>query len=170
MTDEVTCLTCGKVHPLTESELVFGLPDEIFALSKEDRSARCHISDDICALDQQRFFVRGLLPLPVHGRAQVYRVGLWAEISAEVFRRILALWSDPAQSDEPRLPGILANQLPLIEEASAGLPVLIQLTGPKMRPEFYVQSVDHPLHTEQTNGIDEHRALEYSDRSRRPSS
>ena len=170
MSDKVTCSTCGKVHSLADSELVFGLPDEIFALSKEERSSRCCLGDDICALDQQRFFVRGLLPLPVHGRAQAYRIGLWAEISVEVFRRIHALWSDPAQSEEPRLPGILANQLPLNEETSSRLPILIQLTGPKTRPEFYVQRVDHPLYAEQTRGIDEHRALEYSDRTRHTSS
>lgn len=170
MSDEVVCSECGKVHALTHTELVFRLPDEIFALSTEERSARCHISEDICMLDPQRFFVRGLLPLPVEGRAEPYRIGIWAEISPEVYRRIHALWSDPAQSDEPRLPGTLANEVPLNEKKLAGLSLLIQLTGLKTRPEFYVQSVEHPLHAEQTHGIDEHRALAYSDRTRHTSS
>jgi len=169
MPDEVTCSTCGKVHSLGDSERVFGLPDEIFALSKAERSERCHINTDLCALDQERFFVRGLLPLPVKGRAQAYRVGIWAEVSADVYRRIHALWSDPAQSDEPRPPGTLANHLPLNEAESVGLPVWIHLTGPQTRPEFYVRSVDHPLYTEQTHGIDGHRALAYSDRTRHTS-
>ena len=80
----------------------------------------------------------------------------------DVYRPIHALWSDPAQSDEPRLPGQLANHLPLNEKESPGLPVAIQLTGPKTRLEFYVENVDPPLYVEQTHGIDEHRALEYS--------
>jgi len=99
MTDELTCSQCGKVHPLADSELAIGLPDAIFALSKEERSGRCQIHTDVCVLDGERFFLRGLLPLPVHGRAQAYRVGVWAEISIEVFRRIHALWNDPAQSE-----------------------------------------------------------------------
>ena len=170
MPDQVTCSTCGKVHSLAGSELTFGLPDAIFALPENERSERCHIGEDVCALDRERFFLRGLLPMPVEGRTQVYRVGVWAEISVEVYRRIHELWSDPAQSDEPRLPGILANHVPLNEPESAGLPVSIQLTGPKTRPEFRVENVDHPLHAEQTQGIDEHRALEYSDRARHTSS
>ena len=170
MTDEVTCSQCGKVHPLADSELGFGLPDAIFALSKEDRSKRCRIQTDVCVLDRERFFLRGLLPLPVTGRAQDYRIGVWAEIAGDVYRRIHALWSDPTQADEPRLPGILASHLPMNVKESAGLPVWIHLTGPKTRPEFYMRSVHHPLYVEQTHGIDEHRALEYSDRTRHTSS
>jgi hypothetical protein len=109
-------------------------------------------------------------PSPSRGAPRPIRVGVWAEISVEVYRRVHALWSDPNQSDEPRPPGMPASHFPLNEEESVGALVCIQLTGPKTRPEFYVQSVEHPLHAEQTYGIDEHRALEYSDRSRRTSS
>jgi hypothetical protein len=104
--------------------------------------------------------------MPVQGRAEAYRLGVWAEISVDVYRRIHELWKDPAQSDAPRMPGILANHLPLNDQETAGMSISIQLTGPKTRPEFYVQSPEHPLHAEQTQGIDEHRALEYSDRTR----
>jgi hypothetical protein len=166
MPDDVTCSKCGKVHRLTDSELVFELPDAIFALSEEQRSEQCQIHEEVCVLDRERFFLRGLLPMPVEGRAEVYRLGVWAEISVEVYRRIHELWKDPAQFEEPRMPGILANHLPLNEQETAGMPISIQLTGPRTRPEFYVQSAEHPLHAEQTQGIDEHRALEYSDRTR----
>ena len=162
--DEVICSVCGKAHSLDQSELYFRLPDDIFELSEEERTRRCDVSDDVCALDRERFFIRGLLPLPVKGRTEVYRIGMWAEVSVEVFGRIYQRWTDPDQADEPRLSGTLANQLPLQPQNTHALAVSIQLIGPKSRPEFFVQAPEHSLHREQTDGIDEHRALEYTDR------
>jgi hypothetical protein len=161
--DEVICSVCGKTHSPDESELSFDLPDEIFEFSEEERTQRCTIGDDVCAIDRERFFIRGLLPLPVIGRTQVYRIGMWAEVSVEVYRRIYQLWSDPNQADEPHLPGAVANQLPLQSQNMRALPISIKLTGPKSRPDFFVQTQEHRLYREQMNGIDEHRALEYTD-------
>ena len=163
MRDEVICSVCGKTHSPDASELSFDLPDEIFELSEEERTQRCTISDDVCAIDRERFFIRGLLPMPVNGRMQAYRIGMWAEVSVEVYRRIYQLWSDPSQADEPHLHGVAANQLPLQTQNMRALPISIKLIGPKSRPDFFIQSQEHSLYREQMNGIDEHRALEYTD-------
>jgi hypothetical protein len=166
MNGTVICTTCGKSHLLRESELTFQFPDVIFALSSDDRAARCDIDPDVCALDRKRFFVRGLFPLAVTNRKQNYNVGVWAEVSEEVFGRIYRLWDDPSQSAEPRMSGSLANKMPFHSD-TVGLDISIQLTGPTSRPEFYVNTVEHSLYAEQSRGIDEHRAIEYSDREAR---
>jgi hypothetical protein len=69
MTETVACSVCGKVHPIDDIELVFELPDVIYALSEGERATRCDITADVCALDRERFFLRGLLPIPISGRA-----------------------------------------------------------------------------------------------------
>ena len=166
MNGTVECATCGKVHPLNESELTFKLPDVIFALSSEERAARCDIDPDVCALDRKIFFVRGLLPLAVANRERSYNIGVWAEVSEDTFGRIYQLWDDPNQETEPRMPGALANKLPFHPD-TLGLSISIQLTGPTSRPEFYVNAVAHSLYAEQSQGISEHRAIEYSDREAR---
>lgn len=143
-------------------ELVIILPGPIFELSEAERAARCDIGKDMCALDRSRFFIRGLLPLPVHGRDRPYRIGLWAEVDEPTFGQILRLWKDPAQADTPLLPGTLTNDVPLVPP-TAGLPIGLRLTGPKTRPEFFIANTEHPLALEQRCGIDPHRALEYSD-------
>jgi hypothetical protein len=162
MNDTVFCSVCGRAHSKSESELTFKRPDVIHALSDEDRESRCKSTDETWLLDGERMFLRGLLPLPVHGRSRRYCIGVWAEVSRDVFARVRALWSDPAQSDEPRMPAVLANELPLVP-SSLGLPVAIQLTGPKTRPEYYLKAIEHPLYSEQALGIDAHRALEYTE-------
>ncbi|HEX4267177.1 MAG TPA: DUF2199 domain-containing protein [Steroidobacteraceae bacterium] len=165
-TDLVKCAVCGKTHTLDNSELSFGLPDEIYTLAETERTARCDINSDICAIDRNRFFVRGLLPLRVKGQRKKYCIGVWSEISEDAFSRIYLRWRDPDQANEPRLSGSLSNRLPLHRKNSVGLAVAIQLTGPNTRPEFYLEPTDHPLYLEQAKGIDRHRAVEYSDRRR----
>lgn len=162
MSDAIACVTCGGIHAINQSELTFGLPDVVFAISEEERSARCEVSADIVALDRERFFIRGLLPLEVATRDRPYNLGVWAEVSPSVFGRIYELWSEPDQGQEPRMPGKLANKIPFHPD-TCNLAVGIQLTGPSSRPEFYLEAVEHSLYGEQSCGIDEHRAIEYSD-------
>ena len=93
--------------------------------------ARCHISHDVCTSDRERFFLRGLPPLCIDGRTETYRLGVWSEVSKEVYARIYSHWLHRDRAEEPRLPGTLANELPLHEQHSLGLSIAIQLTGPK---------------------------------------
>jgi hypothetical protein len=162
MSGNIACVTCGRFHPMTQSELTFGLPDVVFAMSEEERDARCELSADIVALDRDRFFIRGLLPLEVTTRGRPYNLGVWAEVSPSTFGRVYELWSEPNQEREPRMPGKLANNIPFHPDA-CNLAVGIQLTGPSSRPEFYLEAAEHTLYGEQSHGIDEHRAIEYSD-------
>ena len=166
--DVVICTVCGRTHDKAESELYFQMPDEVYALSEEERDRRSKGNSDLWVLDEKRFYVRGLLPLPVAGRAKPYCIGVWALVSPQTFTRINELWSDPAQAGEPRLPGVLSNQIPFHAETT-DLGLEIELTGPKTRPNFFLKPIEHPLFAEQSRGIDEHRALEYSDRSARES-
>jgi len=164
MADSVICDTCGKAHPREEIELVLVLPQPIFELSDDERAKRCDISGDMCAIDRTRFFIRGLLPIPVRGSGVPYRIGLWAEVDEPTFGRIYTLWEDPSQVDEPLLSAVLANDVPLVP-STIGLVIDIRLTGPATRPDFYMRDTPHPLAVEQRRGVNAHRALEYGNRT-----
>ena len=163
MSDYTACDCCGEYHPIDEHELLFRLPDEIFKLSDEDRDTRCRLIDELAILDETRFFIRGVLPLPVRHRTRPYHLGLWAEVSREDFTRIFELWGDPAQSTEPALSGSLATAVPLHPE-TIGLRVAIQLVGTNLRPVLFLVPLEHSLFHEQSRGIHVHRAFEYAHR------
>jgi hypothetical protein len=161
VTETGTCSVCGTSHPLEELELSFKLPDPVAALDDADRTQRCRGTEDVYVLDHRRYFVRGLLSLPVRGREMPYRLGMWAEVPQHSFERIWTLWDDPDQAEEPPLPGQLANSVPGLAD-SVGLSVRVWLSGPTTRPEFEVLPSAHQLYSEQNEGICEHRAFEYS--------
>ena len=159
--DEIECALCGKAHPRDELELAFRRPDVIAALPESQRfGKRVRESDDLCEYAGEHF-VRAVLPLPVDGWDEPYSIGIWVRVEPGVFQRILDLWEDPAQSDEPPFDAWLANDIPSFPE-TMGLPVQLQLTGPTSRPYVLVPPSAHPLHREQCSGITAHRASEYS--------
>ena len=159
----VNCATCGKPHAVRDTELTYRLPNEIFDLEDERRAERAKISTDICMLDSSRMFLRGLLPLPVDGREGPYNIGVWVELSAQDFREIHALWSDPDQASHGPFPGALANEVYGCRD-SRGLALEIRLTGPTTRPEFHLIGEGHDLIRQQREGITQHQAYEYSER------
>lgn len=161
MEESLPCSVCGNEHSRSALELYFVRPDPIVALSESEREERCQESDDLCVIKWERFFVRGVLPLPVPEREQPYQVGVWAEVKPQDFKTILDLWSDETQSSTPPFIGMLANHIPN-HKNTLGLEVKVALSGPTTRPKFYIVNQEHDLYDEQNNGISSHRAYEYS--------
>ncbi|MET0934799.1 MAG: DUF2199 domain-containing protein [Luteibacter sp.] len=156
-----TCAICGTTHEEDELELSYGRPDAIFDMPTDERSLDVYESDDACVIDDERFFLRATLPLPVHGRSSDYHIGVWVEVGEEIFHRVGDLWDDPLQAAEPPMKGTLANEIRL-HGHSLGEPLLMQLTGPATRPQVFISDRDHSLGREQREGISTHRASEYS--------
>jgi hypothetical protein len=155
------CAQCGEEHPLNELELSFRRPDAVVEISGPDRASRVQESNDLCVIDGSRFFVRAVLPLPVESRDRPYNLGLWSEVDRTTFERIYQLWSEPTQVRESPFPARLANALPNHRD-TLRLSATLCLTGPTTRPRLVLEATAHTLFTEQSLGITEHRAHEYS--------
>ncbi len=130
-------------------------------MSSEARERSVHENSDLCAIDNKRFFIRAVLPLPVNERGSPYYIGIWVEVELGTFTRVLELWSTEDQANEPAFPAIIANEVPSLP-SSLGLEARLCLTGPTSRPHVFLSPVEHPLCHEQVHGISSHRAYEYT--------
>jgi len=146
--------------PVSALKLSFKLPEDVFKLSQSEQDKHGRLSSEYVVLNDNRFFVRGLIPLPVFCRAEPYHIGAWAEVSERHFFRVLQLSTKPAQASAPPISARLANLLPY-HESTLGLPITLQLTGPDTRPAFQLRPCKHALYVEQSEGIDETRVLQY---------
>lgn len=165
MSELIKCSCCDKMLPANQMELTFGLPDEIFTLSAQDMEDRTEGSTDLYVLDGNRFFVRGLLPLPIEGQND-YCLGAWAEVSEEDFDKIEELWEVDVRADEPRIKANLSNSMPYTL-TSGPTELEIQLQDSKSRPLFHVTTPSCTLYNEQSKGITAHRAFEYTTYTRK---
>ena len=158
------CSQCGAEHDLLDP--TFRRPDAFVRLDPRAKRDYAKADDDLCRItlphSEARYFVRGTLPVEVAGHPDGVWWGLWAEISEAAFARILELWSDAEQASEPPFPGSLANLVPSYPD-TLGIPLSVHLTGPTSRPEFrFDPGADHPFVQECREGVELHRASEWS--------
>jgi hypothetical protein len=78
---KMSCDSCGHEHDVFEMEPAFRRPDDVALLSPAERAASVIETSNSCELkepgnDSTRYFLRALIPVPVHGRDDVCW-GVW---------------------------------------------------------------------------------------------
>lgn len=149
--DGFICASCGERHLLPTS---FGAeaPASYLALPEDERSTRALLSSDQCIIDDQWFFVRGLIELPIVGTDQVFGWGVWVSVSEKSFRRIAELWETEGREREPPCFGWLNTWLPGYPN-TLSLKTMVHTRPVGVRPCVELEPTDHPLALEQRNGV-----------------
>jgi len=163
MTHElIKCPCCDKMVPANDMELSYRMPDAIACMNQEDIDEQCKYTNDYVVCNDEYFYIRCIISLPVKDSGRDYAIGAWAQVSSNSFNRIWELWDESDQSNEPRMGGLLANNIHL-NTNSEDSEVEVQLTGATSRPLISIKDPKCSLYKEQQCGITIHRASEYSD-------
>ncbi len=159
----VRCSCCGEWVTLDEPALAFRWPEPFRRLDADARSAPDTFCDtSFCAIGGEQFYMRGLLPLPVHGLQERYSIGAWVRLERADWQLARRMWDERGNDRLPELDGELANHVPhLFEVSTEGLAVRVRLHD-EMRPTFRLIGTGRPLEDEQQHGISAHRALAFS--------
>lgn len=152
-----TCEACGETHAGETRDIRLGLPQPIFLLDEAERERRAWLADDAAVLDDERFFVRGLLELPIVGEDGYFGYGAWIEVAQPDFTALMELWEaeDGWRSDP--FAGALANELSPYA-FTEGLPLELKLRDVRLLPLVELADGEHELVRAQRNGISPHRA------------
>jgi hypothetical protein len=149
------CSVCGKEHDGLPTDWGYTLPDDVWAIPEPERSQRARFDTDLCQLGD-RYFIRGVLPVPLLESRGSFGWGAWAEVERPAFERYLELY-DQDGSAEPSFAGALANALRPYP-GSMGSPVSIQLLDATTRPVLRVpETHESLLATDQRTGIGDAR-------------
>ena len=145
------CSKCGEVH-VGLPDLAFGSPFYYDAMSDQERQQSATITADTCVINDEDFFVRGLLEIPVHGRDTTFAYGVWVSLSKKNFVRYQELFEATDRLDEPPYFGWFSNKLPGYPD-TLNLKTQVRLRPYPSRPSIVLEETDHPLALEQRNGI-----------------
>ena len=131
-------------------------------MSESDRGTRALISSDQCIIDEELFFVRGCLPIPIVNSSEVFLWGLWAMVREEVFNEISECWEEQGrETHRGPFKARLANSLSIYPETfNLKLRIVIRPVG--TRPDFILEEEQHPLAIAQQQGISRLEAAELS--------
>ena len=159
------CSVCGERHDDEPRDIRCGLPDAVFRLGEHERRERAEAGDDWCRFVDEtgaaRFYLRALLHLPIADTTDDFRFGVWVEVDRGDFYRLGERWRDDA-AVRPFF-GRLANDLDGYD-ATAGLPVAIQLRQVNLLPSAILLDGSHRLVEEQRSGMTRERALRLAER------
>jgi hypothetical protein len=151
------CSVCGEHHDERLLDIRLGLPDVIHALDTDARMQRAWLADDFAVLDDERFFVRGLLELPVPGLEDRFAYGTWVEVAMSDFQQLMRHWHDEEQFAAVRC--TLANELEPYR-GTVGLRATLRATAADRLPAVELSDAPHELVSAQRHGISVRRSDE----------
>lgn len=156
------CRACGEWH----DELPFSYHAEAPAYWRpvDDSDPRSELSSDQCVIQDEHFFIRGLIRIPVLDADQDFEWGVWVSLSRENFERASELWETEGRETEPPYFGWLSTELQLYEPSTLNLKTNVHTQAVGIRPLIELQPTDHPLALEQSEGITLARVQEFAER------
>ena len=150
------CSICGKDHPAIPRDMAYKRPGDYFDIPADEREKRvwfdAEMNPDLCVIDGSKFYLRGVLALPVKGEEDEFRWGTWVQVEKKDFRRYYELWNETDVSNETTFRGLLSGGVRDFED-SDGLEVIVELQSDNQRPRLNVVTPDHPLAIAQREGV-----------------
>jgi hypothetical protein len=117
------------------------------------------LTSDTCVIDDEHFFVRGCLEIPVHGSDDPFVWGVWVSLSEPNFFRFQELLDVELRSQHGPFFGWLCSP-PRPYPDSLHLKTQVHLRDRGSRPSIVLEPTEHPLAIEQREGISSERVAE----------
>jgi len=144
------CSKCEKWH-VGFPDIGYASPYYASSIPEAERSKRLFLTGDLCIIDDQDFFIRCILLLPVQGIPDTFGWGVWSTLSEANFLRYRQHY-DEYMGNWPPMFGYLSNRLPDYPD-TLNLHLSVQPQEKGARPRATLEPSDHPLSLEQKNGI-----------------
>ena len=150
------CAVCGETHEGLP-DIGADKPDPWWGVPEEERERRVELTTDTCVIDDEHFFIRGVIHIPVHGREEDFGFGVWVSQKRENFYAYLGNF-DSAEIGP--FFGWLCTNLACYEQSTLSLKTMAHFQGGEQRPSIELEPTGHPLAVEQREGISLDRAWE----------
>lgn len=155
------CTACGQYH-VGMPGFGWDYPVQYLLVPERDRERRVRLGRDTCVIDDQWFFVRGCLEVPVRGHEEPLSWGVWCSLSRDSFLRYGRLLDEVTREPGESFFGWLCSAVPGYPDTQQ-LKTMVRVRPWPTRPLVELEPTDHPLAVEQREGISEARAREIAE-------
>lgn len=157
-TDKFACGTCGAMH--SGPPLSFAAPAPDFWLPDMADDESCLLDSDLCVINGERFFIRGLIELPVWETGETFTWSMWVSLSRPNFTRAVDVWELPGREKEPPYFGWLSNAIAGYEPTTLNLRTNVHTRPVGQLPYIELEPTGHPLAVDQRAGLTMDRVKE----------
>jgi hypothetical protein len=151
------CPHCN--NELNELPLCYGIeaPQYFYTVPEEKRT---ELTDDFCVIDEQHFFIRGHIEIPIIDSHEKFIWSVWASLSAENFLKSNELLLVEGREEEEPYFGWLSTELSIYPLTTLSLKTRVHTREVGAVPLIELEQTDHPLAVEQREGISIERVKE----------
>jgi hypothetical protein len=146
------CATCGKWHDEFPFDLGADVPDMAYDIPPSEYESRVVGNCDFFVIDNQYYFARGIIEIPILGDDLTFNWGVWVSRSEKNFRRMTELLQLAEREKECAYFGWLCTALPY-PEPTLNLKTMVHTQSVGLRPKIEREPTSHPLAIEQKQGI-----------------
>lgn len=145
---------------LTELPMCFGANSPASLLvSPNEYDTRVNENNDLCVIDDEHFFIRGHIELPVIDHDEPFIWSVWVSLSKDSFEHVNTHWNDEERESHSPYFGWLCTSLPCYPN-TMHLKTSVQSRAVGQVPSITIEPSEHPLSQEQLSGISLDRAHE----------
>lgn len=144
-----TCSCCGEIHD-DLPDLSFDRPSYASDVADDEFDKRVNLNEDLCVVDDELYFIRGVIKIPIRENEQNLGFGVWVSLKKENFEAYLENYDTP---DIGPFFGWLSSEFKFGGEPTLSLKTMAHFQGNGQRPLIELDESDHPLSVAQRNGI-----------------
>ena len=150
------CSQCGQDHD-DLPDIGVDRPDIWWQIPEDERPTRLYLDSDTCVLDDEHFFIRGVIEIPILDTDDRFGFGVWVTQKKENFQTYL----EHFDSDQigPFF-GWLSTRLSYYKEPTVILKTMAHFQSGNQRPRIEVEPSEHQLSIDQQQGITLEKAWE----------
>jgi hypothetical protein len=142
------CATCGKEH--TDLPHV-GFPAPFHWADRFANDPNSLLTEDLCIIQGEDFFVRGVIEIPVHDYEHEFGWGVWVSHKKENFE---AYRANPESAAIGPFFGWLCTKIQYFPETTLELKTMAHYRSGRLRPRIVLEEDSpHPLCRQQREGI-----------------
>lgn len=156
------CRVCGEYHEGLPLHYGTAVPAAYDAIPEAEREERVILSSDLCAIDDEHFFIVGNIDIPIIGHDELFSWDVWVSLSKKNFTRVIELWKTAGRESEPPYFGWLCTALPGYPD-TLHLKTDVHTREVSQRPYIELEPTDHLLAVEQRTGITWDRVQEIAE-------
>lgn len=153
-------MKCPHCHnELNELPFCYGTeaPHYFYMVPEEKRT---ELIRDFCVIDEQHFFIRGHIEIPIIDTNEKLIWSVWVSLSEENFLRSNELLHVEGRENEEPYFGWLSTELSIYPETTLSLKTWVHTQEVGAVPLIELEHMNHPLAVEQREGITMERVKE----------
>jgi len=146
------CSSCDEIHVGIPS-LGSKAPIQYFTIPEIETKERVFLTSDTCVIDDELFFVKGCLELPVIGYSENFSFGAWVSLSEKNFTKFENLFERDERENESPMFGWFSSWVYPYYENDENIKSRIHFRNHGIRPYIELEPTEHPLAIAQATGI-----------------